>query len=121
MRALLASFAAIAAGCVLIAAPSAIGATGHAAKACTPPKYPGLGYFTSMTVTKTGCSTGKKVALGHYKCRVKNGGKKGYCRAKVSGFRCTESKRNAIPTEYNARVTCKKGSAKVVFTYQQDT
>jgi len=33
-----------------------------AAKTCTPPKYPGSGYFTSLSVTGTSCSTGSKIA-----------------------------------------------------------
>jgi hypothetical protein len=35
--------------------------------------------------------------------------------AAVSGTSCSTG------TEYNARVTCKRGSRRVVFTYQQNT
>jgi hypothetical protein len=90
----------------------------HAARACTPPKYPGLGYFTSLEVTHVTCATGKKVTLAHYRCRTKHG-RAGRC-PRVLHYRCTE-RRNAIPTEYNARVTCKRGTRKVVYTYQQHT
>jgi len=45
-----------------------------AAKTCTPPKYPGSGYFTSLSVTGTSCSTGSKIAKDYYKCRTKSGG-----------------------------------------------
>lgn len=121
MRLLLSAAAATLVLGAAVAVPAATGATGHAARTCTPPKYPGQGYFTTLTVTRTGCATGRKVALGHYRCRLRNGGRKGYCRSRVSGFRCTEGARNAIPTEFNARVTCRKGTARVVFTYQQDT
>lgn len=88
------------------------------AASCTPPKYPGSGYFTSLSVTKTSCSQGSKVARGHYSCRIKNG-KKGKCASLVSGYRCTE-KRVSVSTEFNSRVTCTKGSARIVFTYQQN-
>lgn len=91
----------------------------RAARSCTPPKYPGLGYFTSLDVTRVTCATGKKVALAYYRCRTKHG-RAGRCTSRVLGYRCTE-RRNAIPTEYNARVTCKNGSRKVVHTYQQHT
>ena len=89
-----------------------------ASKSCSPPKYPGNGYFTSLKVTGTGCTTGKRVALAHYRCRTKHG-KKGRCSSRVRGFRCSEN-RNSIPTEINSRVTCKDGGKKVVFTYQQN-
>ena len=42
-----------------------------AAKTCTPPKYPGSGYFTSLSVTGTSCSTGSKIAKDYYKCRTR--------------------------------------------------
>ena len=86
---------------------------------CTPPHYPGVGYFTSLTVTSTTCATGNKVAIAYYHCRLRKG-VKGRCEGGVLGFRCTE-KRVSIPTEIDARVTCVKGSEKVVHTYQQDT
>jgi hypothetical protein len=89
------------------------------AASCSIPKYPGQGYFTSLSVTGTGCATGRKVALSYYKCRIKKG-KKGTCKSKVLGYRCSE-KRSTIPTEINARVTCKRGKATVVHTYQQNT
>ncbi len=89
-----------------------------AARTCSQPEYPGLGYFTSLKVTRTSCSSGKKVTLAHYRCRTKRS-KKGRCSKRVRDYKCTE-KRNSIPTQIDARVTCKKGSAKVVYTYQQD-
>jgi hypothetical protein len=54
----------------------------------------------------------------HYRCRTRHG-IKGRC-ARFNGWRCTETRR-AIATEYNARVTCRKGSRKVIYTYQQNT
>jgi hypothetical protein len=89
------------------------------ARTCTPPKYPGQGYFMTMSVTKTSCAGGKRVALAHHRCRVKRG-VKGTCRSTVLGYTCKE-RRSTIPTEIDARVTCKKRSARVIFTYQQNT
>jgi hypothetical protein len=86
---------------------------------CAPPHYPGIGYFTSLTVTATTCATGSKVAIAYYNCRLKHG-VKGRCAGGVLGFRCTE-KRVSIPTEIDARVTCTKRDETVVHTYQQDT
>jgi hypothetical protein len=122
-----AAIAMVAAGSCLataqVAAPAvAAPATAQAARACAPPKYPGSGYFTSLRVSGTSCSTGRKVALAHYRCRRAHG-VRGYCRHRVLHFRCTESRPSSArtKTEYNARVTCKRGSRRVVFTYQQNT
>jgi hypothetical protein len=97
------------------------GTAAASAASCSAPKYPGSGYFTSMKVSHVSCSTGKKVTLAHYKCRTKHS-KTGRCssKTKVLGYRCTE-KRRSIETEIDGTVTCKRGSKKVVYSYQQDT
>jgi len=90
-------------------------------------KYPNSnpgGYFTSLKVTGVGCRTGSKLMVAYYTCRRKNGqGISGKCRSsKVNGLRCTE-KRPASGnngSEFNATVTCRSGSKKVVHTYQQN-
>jgi len=87
---------------------------------CNEPKYPGDGYFTSLTVTGARCATGSKLAFAYYRCRIRAGGRKGRCTRPLLGYRCKE-KRNAIPTEIDARVTCKRGAQTVVHTYQQNT
>ena len=98
---------------VVLPASSAQAAT------CTPPKYPGSGYFTSLKVTRTSCATGRKLELAYYHCRLRHG-VKGRCTSRVMGYRCKEV-RNSIPTEIDARVTCTDGSRKIVHTYQQNT
>jgi hypothetical protein len=99
---------------VVASAPAAASAA-----SCTPPKYPGSGYFTSLKVTKVSCSTGKSVALAFHKCRVKHG-VKGRCTSKVLRYTCRES-RQSIPSEIDGKVTCTRGSRKVSLTYQQNT
>lgn len=79
--------------------------------------YPGDGYFTSLKVTNISCSGGKDVMRAHYRCRVRNG-KRGRCPS-FSGWSCTE-RRQAIATEYNARVICRKSGRTVNYTYQQN-
>jgi hypothetical protein len=96
------------------AGPRAVAAT----HSCHVPGYPGLGYFTSLKVSGTSCRTGTKVTLDYYKCRIRHG-KAGTCHSTVDGYRCRE-RRNSIPTEIEARVTCTRGRATVVHTYQQD-
>lgn len=92
-----------------------------AATTCKAPSYPGSGYFTGLKVSGVSCGAGRALVKSHYRCRVKHG-KTGTC-TRVGAYRCTE-KRQKIPTQFNARVTCrsgKSGSKRVVFTYQQNT
>jgi hypothetical protein len=103
---------------LVVATGASASPVASAAKTCTPPKYPGSGYFTSLSVTKTTCATGSKVAKDYYKCRTAKG-PSGRCVKKVDGYSCTE-KRNSIPTEINATVTCKRGSKVVKHSSQQN-
>ena len=109
------------AACGALACCAALGAAapGASARSCAAPDYPGAGYFTSLQVKHASCRTGRKVTLAHYNCRTESG-RAGRCQRRVLGNRCSEQ-RNSIPTEINARVTCRKGDAKVVYTYQQNT
>ena len=95
------------------AAPAA-----HLARVCVPPEYPGSGYFTSLTVRRVTCRTGRKVTLAHYRCRTASG-PAGRCGHRVLKFRCREH-RESIPTEIDSRVTCTRDTRKVVYTYQQN-
>ena len=89
-----------------------------ASASCKPPDYPGSGYFTSLRVKGVGCRTGRKVTLAHYRCRTEHG-RKGRCGHPVLRYRCSET-RTSISTEINGRVTCRRGSRRVVYTYQQN-
>jgi hypothetical protein len=103
------------AGALLAGAP-----TVASAATCSDGRLPdGNGYFTSLTVTKVSCKTGRKVVLAYYACRIKKG-KKARCTDKVMGYSCREVKRTQIPTEINARVSCRRGARRVVHTYQQN-
>ncbi len=87
-----------------------------------PQSNPG-GYFTSLKVTNVSCSTGARLMVAYYKCRRKNGqGIQGRCKqSKVNGLRCSEKRPSSgrTSTEFNATVTCRSGSKKVVHSYQQ--
>ena len=89
------------------------------ARSCTPPKYPGDGYFTSLSVSGVSCATGRDVARAYYRCRIKKG-IRGRCTTRVLRFSCTET-RTSIPTQFDAKVTCKRGSKRVIHRYQQNT
>jgi hypothetical protein len=104
----------------LVGAQPSVAAT----KACSTPKYPNTnpgGYFTSLQVTGVSCKTGRSVTLAHYRCRVKKG-RKGRCTTKVNKYSCSESRPEDSQSEeqLNAKVTCKRGSRKIVFSYQQN-
>jgi hypothetical protein len=107
---------------LVAASPAASAPAAHAARSCSSPRYPGDGYFTSLHVTHTTCSKGRKVARAHYHCRRAHG-VRGHCHHALLGFHCKEYRPSSgrIPTEYNSRVTCKRGSRRVVFVYQQNT
>ena len=107
----------------LVVAESGAAATPiqRATRSCTPPKYPGAGYFTGkIKATGVTCTYAKSFVLAYYKCRTNSGrNPAGRCRTRVREFRCTEV-RETIPTEIDARVTCKRGTQKIVHTYQQN-
>ena len=107
-------------GLALAASAGGSSAVGATARTCSTPKYPGVGYFTSLKVTGVGCATGRKLVVAYYHCRLQHGGRAGRCPGGVMHYRCTE-KRNTIPTEIDARVTCTHGARRIVHTYQQDT
>jgi hypothetical protein len=89
------------------------------AKSCTPAKYPGDGSFTSLSVRGTSCAAGRTLQRRRYTCRVRNGGADGRCNRRVDGYSCSE-RRTRISTEINGRVSCRKGSRRVTFSYQQN-
>jgi hypothetical protein len=111
---------------ILPAAASASGGApvAQAAGSCKVPKGGrGLGptYVTSLRVTGTSCSSGVKLVKAYYRCRVRNGGRKGTCKGGVQGFRCSEKRSSVITTQFDAKVSCRKGSARVDHSYTQFT
>jgi hypothetical protein len=69
------------------------------------------------------CATGHKLIKAYYKCRVAapSPGKKGRCTKKVMRYSCSEKRSNVIKTQFDARVTCRKGKARIVSDYTQFT
>ncbi|MEA2315653.1 MAG: hypothetical protein QOI03_2345 [Solirubrobacteraceae bacterium] len=114
-----ASLAALALALAAGGSQAAAGPHGHQARSCHAPRYPGLGYFTSLTVSGVSCSTGSQVAVAYYHCRTRSG-VSGRCHGRVLGYTCSE-KRNSIPTEIDARVSCRSGGKTVTHTFQQNT
>jgi hypothetical protein len=80
-------------------------------------------YITSLRVTGTSCRRGKQVVRAFHACRRAHGGiKRGRCpyRISVLGYHCRE-KRGSIPTQVTGKVTCRRGTARVIHTYTQFT
>lgn len=78
-------------------------------------------YTTSLSVKRTSCAKGESLVTAYYNCRKRAGGKKGRCVSKVSGYSCSERRTNAIPTQFDASVTCTKGRKTVKHSYTQFT
>jgi len=113
-------------GAAGIAAPASAASTKTCKASSTkyPNKNPG-GYFTSLKVKGVSCRSGAKLMVAYYKCRRKGGqGLEGKCKqSRVNGLKCKESRPRSgriAGQEFNARVTCTKGSKRVVHTYQQN-
>jgi hypothetical protein len=118
------SLAALATTAILVALPATAGAsapTATASKSCGVSKKPralGPTYTLGLSVKRTSCANGRGFVRSYYKCR---GGGKGRCRHKVSGYRCSEKRSNVIRTQFDARVTCKKGGRRITHKYTQFT
>jgi hypothetical protein len=80
----------------------------------------GTTYVTKLTATNVTCTKAKSVVKAFHRCRRANGGVKGRCTSTVQGFRCTET-RQSIPTQFDARATCRDGSHAIRFSYEQFT
>ncbi len=112
--------------CVSIAALVGAQESAAASRSCpAPPAKAGLkgGYFSKLRVTNLSCRSGKRLVYAYYNCRQSKGGRRASCAGRtINGLRCSEYRDPDldIPSEFNARVTCRRGSKKVVHYYQQN-
>ena len=135
--------AVVVSACFAVAGLVAAAPASAATYSCTPPKFPDTrngGYFGGPNGSKkirvsgyskrTACAAGRAALRAHHSCRRKSG-IRGRCsgktiRFKLSGktqrLRCTERRDPDLqsPTEVNGSVTCKRGSKKVRFIFQQN-
>ena len=65
----------------------------------------GYSYLTSLWVSNVSCSTGRTVAKDH---------------GHVSGWSCKKTTLDSSPVQYDARVSCTKGSGRVHYTYTEN-
>jgi hypothetical protein len=116
----------------VIAGAALVPATASAATTCkltSDEKYHRAGktlptYTRSLKVSGGAtCSSAHKFIKAYYKCRVAapSSGKAGRCTTKVSGYSCTEKRSNVIKTQFDAKVTCRKGKARILTEYTQFT
>jgi hypothetical protein len=79
-----------------------------AARSCSIGNYYGYGYsyLTSLSVRNTNCGTGRYLARKH---------------GHVRGWRCSKKRLDTSPVQYDDRETCTRRSAKVVWTFTQNT
>jgi hypothetical protein len=117
-----AAIAALAAALLLgLAAESSVAATKSCHLSAYQQRHLGTTYVLNVKVKGVGCSKAKKVVKAYHACRHEHG-KAGKCSRKVSGgWRCSDKRFNVIPTQYDARMTCKKGTARIFSTYTQNT
>ena len=116
---------------VLVALPASASATSGsepeatASKACKlstrEQSKLGTTYVLSLRVRGTSCANGKKVVKAFHRCRRNSGGRKGRCRRKVLGYKCTERRSNVISTQFDSKATCKRSGREVSHKYTQNT
>jgi hypothetical protein len=109
----------------LLLAPSSGGApSAAAAGGCGIPgggEHLGPTYLTVLSVRGTSCATGLAVVRAYHSCQLRDGGVKARCRSLVHGFRCSERRGPAIPTEFYSSVSCQSQGRRVSYTYSQFT
>ena len=76
-------------------------------------------YVLSLSARGVGCRRAKEIVRAYHSCRFRNGGRRGRC-PRVSGYRCRES-RSGIPSQFDARATCRRGGKVVSHRYTQNT
>jgi len=122
-RALIATTAALGA-LGLAAAPAPAAPRARSASVCNiRGKEESLGptYVTYLEVRGgAGCIFAEHLVRAYDQCRLKHGGPAGTC-AGVDGFRCSENRYLKISVQYDASVTCTRGSERVFHKYTQFT
>jgi hypothetical protein len=79
-------------------------------------------YVTSLSTTRVSCRTAERVVRAFHRCRrARTRGPRGRCRRRVSGYRCSERVLRSAPTQFDSRVTCRRGSRRVTHAYTQFT
>ena len=112
-----------------LALPAAVavadGPSAQAAKKCSPDQDPGAygpTYTRTLKVAGVSCKDGKGLIGKWDDCRRENGGRDGRCKRPGHKFKCSENRSNEISTQYDSKVTCKRGDDdRVIFAITQFT
>ena len=79
-------------------------------------------YVTALSTTRVSCRTGERVVRSFHRCRrAGRTGSRGRCRRSVSGYRCSERVLRRAPTQFDSRVTCRRGARRITHEYTQFT
>jgi hypothetical protein len=108
--------------CAALTIPAASGAASTCKLSIATARHMGPTYVTVLKVSGTSCATGIKVTKAFHSCRRKHG-VKGSCTKKVLGYSCTEKRPAALQSalSFDGDVTCKRGGARIMHHYQQNT
>ena len=80
----------------------------------------GATYVTSLLVQSMSCRRGEQLVRAFHRCRRRSGGADGRC-PRFEGLRCSEQRPRRAPTQYDARVQCRRGGRRVHHSYTQFT
>jgi hypothetical protein len=79
-------------------------------------------YVTSLSTARVSCRRAERLVRSFHRCRrARTRGPRGRCRRAVSGYRCRERILGSGPTQFDSRVTCRRGSRRVTHAYTQFT
>ena len=81
----------------------------------------GASYVTSLSARGTSCRRAQRVVRAYHACRRRHGGADGRCPNRVRRYRCRERRTSVIETQYDARVTCRRGGKRIRHAYTQFT
>ena len=105
------------------AAASASGPAASAAKTCSltlnQQRHSGSTYLVQLKVSGVSCSTGLKVEKDWQSCRRSTAGHT-TCKRHVDGYKCAQTVLDHSKTQYDAKVSCTRGSKAVTFIYTQN-
>jgi hypothetical protein len=103
---------------------TAAGPVATASKSCrlsiSQQRHSGATYLVQLSVSGVSCSSGLAVEKAWQSCRRSTAGHKS-CRKSVSGYKCAQKVLDSSKTQYDAKVSCARGSRKVTFVYTQNT
>ena len=82
-------------------------------------RHSGATYLVQLKVSGVNCATGLKVEKAWQTCRRSTAGHM-TCKKTVLGYRSTQKVLDSSKTQYDAKVTAKRGSKVVTFIYTQN-